>query len=157
MLRRTYKRLLLTAVLGLASVAAVNAQSVSGSISGGPVSPGKPARATVYLDIPGGLHANSSRPNSEFAIPTNVRVSSGRGVRLSPVNYPRGHNKKFGFSEQAINVYEGRVPFTFTVTVPQNYAGKSVRVNVTVRYQACTDEVCYSPKTKSLTLTANVR
>lgn len=132
-----------------------NAQSVSGSIANGTVTKGKPARATVVLSIPGGLHVNSSRPGSEYAIPTSVRASS-RGVRIGAVNYPRGHNRKFGFSENALNVYEGRTSFTFPVTVPANFSGSTVRVNVTVRYQACTNEVCYPPKTKSLALTARV-
>jgi hypothetical protein len=56
-----------------------------------------------------------------------------------------------------INVYEGRVNFPFTVTVPENFKGNTVRVNVAVRYQACTEEVCYPPKTKNVTLTARVR
>lgn len=132
-----------------------NAQSVSGSIANGSVTKGKAARATVVLSIPGGLHVNSSRPGSEYAIPTSVRASS-KGVRIGAVTYPRGHDRKFGFSENSINVYEGRATFTFPVTVPTSFSGSTVRVNVTVRYQACTNEVCYPPKTKSVTLTARV-
>ncbi|MBP9665104.1 MAG: hypothetical protein KBD94_10820, partial [Pyrinomonadaceae bacterium] len=53
-------------------------------------------------------------------------------------------------------VYEGRVSFGFNVTVPSTYRGQTVRVNVTVRSQACTDEVCYPPRTKQITLIARV-
>ena len=133
-----------------------NAQSVSGSIAGGKVAAGKAAKATVYLSVPGGLHVNSSRPGSEYAIATRVTATSERGVKIGPVNYPRGKNRKFGFSEDTINVYEGRTPFTFNVTVPANYRKMSVKVNVSVRYQACTNEVCYPPKTKKVTMTATV-
>ena len=132
-----------------------NAQSVTGKIGNGSVSRGSSTKATVYLDIPRGLHTNSSRPGSEYAIPTSVRVS-GPGVRVGAVSYPRGKNQKFEFSESSINVYEGRVPFNFNVTVPENFRGNSVRLNVVVRYQACTNEVCYPPKNKSITLTARV-
>lgn len=132
-----------------------HAQSISGSIANGTVTKGKVARATIVLSIPGGLHVNSSRPGSEYAIPTTVRASAS-GVRIGAVTYPRGKNRKFGFSENAINVYEGRASFTFPVTVPVNFSGSTLRVNVTVRYQACTDEVCYPPKTKRVTLTARV-
>lgn len=146
--------LLLAAVVFAASAA--SAQSVSGSL--GTVTKGKPAKATVYLAVPAGQHANSHNPNSEYAIATVVRASSStRGVKVGAVSYPRGRNKKFQFSETAINVYEGRVAFKFNVTVPQNFAGSAVRVNVSVRYQTCTEEVCYAPKTKSITLTAPVR
>jgi len=131
------------------------AQSISGSIGNGTVTRGKPARATVVLSIPGGLHANSSRPGSEYAIPTTVRASSS-GAKIGPVAYPRGRNRKFSFSESTINVYEGRPAFTFNVTVPANSTTKTVKVNVSVKYQACNDEVCYPPKTKEMTLTAKV-
>jgi len=133
----------------------VNAQSVSGSIANGTVTRGKAARATVYLSLPGGLHANSSRPGSEYAIPTTVRPAA-RGIRLGAVSYPRGKNRKFSFSTDTINVYEGRTAFTFTVTVPANYKGNSITIRVPIKYQACTDEVCYPPTTKAVNLTARV-
>jgi len=132
------------------------AQTVTGSIGNGTIERGKSARGRVVLSIPGGLHVNSRRPASEYAIPTVVTVRGPRGVRVSRVTYPRGKNRKFQFSENLINVYEGRTTFPFTVTVPANFRGKTIRVNVAVRYQACTDEVCYPPRTKNIVLTARV-
>ena len=137
-------------------VFSVSAQTVSGSLGNGTVSRGATAKGSIVLSIPGGLHVNSSRPNSEYAIPTSVRVS-GQGVRTGGISYPRGRNRKFQFSESVINVYEGRVSIPFTVTVPANFRGDTVRVRAVVRYQACTDEVCYPPKNKDVTITARVR
>ena len=56
-----------------------------------------------------------------------------------------------------INIYEGRVTIPFTVRVPANFRGNTVTVRAAVRYQACTDEVCYPPRTQNITLTARVR
>lgn len=151
------KKLIFTSLLlafALVCAGETNAQSVSGSL--GAVKRGGSVKGTVVLSIPGGLHVNSSRPNSEYAIPTSVKVT-GTGVKVSGVSYPRGRNRKFSFSEDTINVYEGRAVFGFNVTVPENFKGNVVRVRAVVRYQACTDEVCYPPKTKEITLTANVR
>lgn len=136
------------------SVSAQNV-SVSGSIANGTVTRGTAARATVTLNIPGGLHTNSSRPGGEYAIPTTVRASS-KDAKIGAVSYPRGTNRKFEFSEKPLNVYEGRVRFGFNVTVPATFRGRTIKVNVSVRYQACTNEVCYAPKTKQITLTATV-
>ena len=138
------------------SSAAASAQTVTGSIGKGSVERGKATRGTVVLSIPGGLHVNSSRPASEYAIPTVVKVSGASGVKVTGLTYPKGKNRKFEFSEDTINVYEGRVSFPFTVTVPASYKGKTIKVTASVKYQACTNEVCYPPKTKSITLTANV-
>lgn len=155
MLKTVFRSLFLSAVIAAFGVI-VNAQSVSGSIKGGTVTRGKPARATVVLSIPGGLHVNSSRPGSEYAIPTRV-TASAKGAKIGPVTYPRGHNRKFEFSENSINVYEGRNSFSFNVTVPENYKGTTVAVNVVVKYQACTNEVCYPPTSKRVTLRARVQ
>src|SRR5215213_11963839 len=133
----------------------VPAQTVSGSIGNGSVARGAKARGNIVMTIPGGLHVNSSRPSSEYAIPTVVSVR-GSGVKVSGVTYPRGRNRQFQFSQSPINVYEGRVNFPFTVTVLPGFKGSSVRVTATVKYQACTDEVCYPPRTKSVTMTARV-
>jgi len=142
-------------LIAVGAVASINAQSVSGSIGNGTAARGKATRGTIVLSIPGGLHANSNRPGSEYAIPTTVRLS-GPGIRVSSVSYPRGKNRKFSFSSDTINVYEGRASFPFSVTVPAAFRGSSIRVNASVRYQACNDEVCYPPKTKEVTLTARV-
>lgn len=146
---------ILLSVLAL-GVGPASAQTVSGSIGNGSVARGGSTRGTIVLSIPGGLHVNSSRPASEYAIPTTVRLS-GTGARVSGPRYPRGVNRKFQFSENVINVYEGTVRFPFTVNVPAAFKGNTVRVRAVVRYQACTDEVCYPPRTKEITLTAKVK
>lgn len=145
------------AILVAGYVSTVSAQnvSVSGSIANGTVTRGTAARATVTLNIPRGLHTNSSRPGGEYAIPTTVRASS-KDAKIGAVSYPRGTSRKFEFSEKPLNVYEGRVRFGFNVTVPATFRGRTIKVNVSVRYQACTNEVCYAPKTKQVTLTATV-
>lgn len=145
-------------VLGtlLLTAASVSAQTVTGSISNGTVQKGRSARGTVVLSIPGGLHTNSNRPGNKYQIPTTVRLTAA-GARVSGPTYPRGVNRKFQFSETVINVYEGTVRFPFTITVPAGFRGNTVSVRAVVRYQACTDEVCYPPRNKEITITARVR
>jgi len=140
------------------AVAAVTAaaQTVTGSLGDGTVGRGETQRGSIVLNIPGGLHVNSSRPASEYAIPTVVNVRGPRGVKVMGVTYPRGKNRKFQFSENLINVYEGRVSFPFRISVPQSYRGNTIRLTATVRYQACTDEVCYPPRTKTVVINARV-
>jgi hypothetical protein len=145
----------ITSFLFLAVAALTShAQRVSGSIA--QTSAGGSARGTITLSVPGGLHVNSRNPNSRYAIPTTVTLSA-KGVKVSAVVYPRGVNRKFQFSEDTLNVYEGRTSFRFNVTVPANFKGSTYTVVATVRYQACTDEVCYSPTSKKVTLTGRVR
>ena len=152
------KKILSIAILslGLFFLAGIqaNAQDVSGSI--GSVSRGGSTRGTVTLSIPGGLHVNSNRPNSQYAIATTVKISAV-GAKTGAVSYPRGRNRKFQFSEDTLNVYEGTATFSFNLSVPASFKGNAVRVRAVVRFQACTEEVCYPPKTKEVTLTARVK
>jgi DsbC/DsbD-like thiol-disulfide interchange protein len=155
-MKHVYKLVFFSALFFAADLCTANAQTVTGSIGNGTFTPGKTVRATVVLSLPGGLHVNSHNPGGEYAIPTTVRAS-GKGLRIGAVSYPRGKNQKFEFSENTINVYEGRTSFGFNVTAPANYTGKTIKVNVSVKYQACTNEVCYPPKSKQLTLTARAQ
>ncbi len=134
--------------------AKTSAQTITGKI--GTMKRGGATRGTIMINIPSGLHVNSSRPNSEYAIPTVVQVSAS-GAKVGAVMYPQGRSRKFEFSENSINVYEGLTAFNFNVTVPANFKGNSVKVRAIVRYQACSNEVCYAPKSKEITLTARVR
>jgi hypothetical protein len=153
------KKSLFSAILSLVfvflagSFFETKAQTVSGSI--GAVKRGGATKGTIVMNIPNGLHVNSSRPNSEYAIPTSVNLSAV-GVKVGTVMYPRGKNRKFEFSEDTLNVYENRAVFNFNIAVPANYKGSTIKVRAVVRYQACTDEVCYPPKNKEITLTARV-
>lgn len=150
------KKIIFTGVFlafALVFIGEANAQTISGSI--GTLKRGSTIKGTIALNIPAGLHVNSNNPGSEYAIPTRVSVTSP-GIKVSVV-YPKGKNRKFSFSDETINVYDGRAVFGFSVTVPANFKGNSVKFRVVVRYQACTDEVCYQPKTKEITLTANVK
>src|SRR5262249_6095916 len=149
------RTLILTTLIFAASICA-NSQTISGAITGGAVTRGSTAHGSVTMVIPSGLHVNSNRPSSQYAIATTVKLS-GSGVKTGAVSYPKGTNRKFEFSETAINVYQGTVHFPFSLTVPSGFSGNSVKLRVVVHYQACTNEVCYPPKDKEITITAKVR
>lgn len=140
----------------MAADSGTKAQTVTGSIDKGVVSRGDTAKGRLVMTIPGGLHVNSNRPSSQYAIATTVRVTAA-GVRLGPVMYPRGKNRRFQFSDEPINVYEGSTVFRFAIRIPETFRGNTIRVRASVRYQACTDEVCYPPRSKDVILTALVR
>jgi len=140
------------AIVGINS----SAQTVSGTLEDIAIVKGANVKGIIILNIPQELHVNSNKPNSEYAIPTSVRITAP-GLNLGEIEYPEGKNKKFQFSDAELNVYEGEVSFPFSVTVPRNFRGSTLTVKAVVRYQACTDEVCYPPKNKEVVITAAVR
>lgn len=130
-------------LIGLLTVTG-SAQTVSGSI--GPVRRGGSVSGSVLISIPKGIHINSNRPSSEFLIPTSVNFTVAE-ASVSDVVYPPGKEKRFAFSEEPLNVYEGKVRIRFRLSVPASHKGKAVSIRASVTFQPCTDEVCYPPRT----------
>ena len=134
----------------------VDAQEVSVNLAERPVTRGSTLKGTLVLSIPEGLHVNSNKPSSEYLIATSVRLS-GEGFKVGKIDYPKGANRKFQFSESELNVYEGKISIPFSVNILKSFKGKRLSMKALVRYQACTEEICYPPKNKEVTVTAQVK
>jgi hypothetical protein len=129
---------------------------VSGFFSVDPAQQGSTFQAAIVMYIPRGLHVNSNRPLGKYAVPTVIKVESPRGLKVTPLTYPRAQVRSFRFGEGApeerLAVYEGRAIARFNVIVPANYELGVARIRVSVRFQSCNDEVCFPPATRELVL-----
>lgn len=151
-----YSFLAVTLIMAHGVLNEAAAQTFAGSLEKRSVTRGENATGRIVMTIPDGLHVNSNRPSNEYAIATVIRASAAP-AKIVAIQYPRGRDRKFQFSDDPINVYEGRVTFRFTVRVPKNFRGNLLRVRASIRYQPCTDEVCYPPRSTAVTMTAPVR
>jgi DsbC/DsbD-like thiol-disulfide interchange protein len=136
-----------------------NSIGVNGFFSIDRAQQGGSFQAAVVMDIPGGLHVNANKPLGKYSVPTVVKIDAPRGFRVTPVTYPRGSVRTFSFGGSdatRIAVYEGRTIFRFNVSVPANQPFGVENVRVSVRFQSCTDEVCYPPATRNLDLHVGV-
>lgn len=114
-------------------------------------------QGAVVLGIPNGYHINSNRPTNKFMIPTSVRVTGPRGVRIGPVRYPRANVRTFGFApDERLPVFEGSPAMRFDVNVPASFKQDKLRLRVVVAYQACSNEACFRPDQRDVTLSINV-
>lgn len=129
---------------------------INGFFSVDPAQQGSTFQAAIVLDIPRGLHVNSNRPLGKYAVPTVIKVEPPRGLKVTPLTYPRAQVRTFRFGESApeerLAVYEGRAIARFNVTVPAGYEMGVARIRVSVRFQSCNDEVCFPPATRELAL-----
>jgi hypothetical protein len=130
--------------------------NVNGFFSVDPAQQGSTFQAAILMEIPRGMHVNSNRPLGKYAVATVLKVEAPRGLRVTPVSYPRGSVRTFRFGagspEERLAVYEGRAIFRFNISVPANYEMGVARVRVNVRFQSCNDEVCFPPATRELVL-----
>ena len=128
---------------------------INGFFSVDPAQQGSSFQAAIVMEIPRGMHVNSNKPLGKYAVATVVKVDSPRGLKVTPVSYPRGSVRAFRFGgsqEERLAVYEGRAIFRFNVTVAPGTEQQVARVRVNVRFQSCNDEVCFPPATRELTL-----
>jgi len=130
--------------------------NVSGSIAPDKVKKGRIARASVVMDIPSGLHVQSSRPLDKFLVATKLDVETPSGMQVGPISYPRAAMRKLKFSKGMVAVYEGRAVLRFNVTVPANYSGGPGEIKGKLRFQACNDESCFPPVTREVKMWLNV-
>lgn len=113
---------------------------------------GTTVQAAIVLDIPSGLHVNANRPLGKYAIATTLKVEASDGIRIGPINYPRAVVRSFSFSDEKLAVYEGRAVLRFNVTIPANANTGVTELRARIRYQSCTDEVCFPPQTSEIRL-----
>ena len=130
--------------------------NVSGSVAPDKIKKGRVVRATVVMDIPNGLHVQSSKPLDKFLVPTKLDVETPSGMQVGPISYPRPLMRKLKFSKGAVAVYEGKAMIRFNVTVPANYSGGSGEIKGKLRFQACNDESCFPPVTREVKMWLNV-
>lgn len=157
-MKRIAVRLFFILVFVTALFSFANAQtiSVNSSIEKSSVKRGKTGKGLIILSIPKELHINSSKPTSEFMIPTEIQLSSKEAKNLK-VLYPKGKDRKFEFSEEAINVYEGKTIIPITFSIPKNLKNKTINIRALVSYQACSNEVCYQPQKKEIFLKSQIK
>jgi thiol:disulfide interchange protein DsbD len=129
---------------------------LSGSIAPDKVKKGRTVKANIVMEIPHGLHVQSSRPLDKFLIATKLDVETPSGMKVGPVSYPRALMRNLKFSKSKVAVYEGRTSIRVPITVPANYSGGSGEIKGKLRFQACNDESCFPPVTREVKMWLNV-
>ena len=129
---------------------------VYGTLAPDKIKKGRVVRATVVMDIPNGLHVQSSKPLDKFLVATKLDVETPSGMQVGPITYPRAMTRNLKFSKKAVAVYEGRAILRFNVTVPANYSAGSGEIKGKLRFQACNDESCFPPITREVKMWLNV-
>ncbi|MDX6695050.1 MAG: uncharacterized protein QOF02_2653 [Blastocatellia bacterium] len=129
---------------------------INGFLALDKVQRGRTVQAAIVMSIPAGYHVNSNQPGNKFSIATVLKVEAPGGLRVSPVSYPRAQLRKFSFSEDRIAVFEGRAVLRFNITVPASYQVGVTQLRARLKYQSCTDEVCFPPATREVNVPITV-
>ena len=116
------------------------------------------SRLYVRFELSEGLHIYGA-PVPEGFFATEIEVKETKGVRAGEPIYPASKPRRFEALGATLNLYEGvvdvAVPVTATKDVRnwmQERTEDSVKIEIAVTYQACSETVCYPPRTVNLTV-----
>ena len=118
--------------------------------------------STLYVRITmdAGFHVYAS-PLPEGFVPTTVEVGPVDGLAVGEAVYPPTHSREFPQLEVTLPVYESTAIVAVPVTAEASLfdgrgAGKqpALKIPIRVSYQACSETVCYRPRTVELAVEA---
>ena len=125
---------------------------VDGSLESNKTQRGRTVKGTIVMDVPSGYHANSNRPLEKYLIATQLQIEAPKGIRVGPILYPRALMRSVKFSKSKISVFEGRTTIQFSVTVPRTFAENSAELKARLRFQSCSDDLCFPPQSREVKL-----
>lgn len=117
-------------------------------------------QSTLYVrfELNEGLHMYG-RPLPDGYIASEVSIPDTPGLRVGPAEYPPTQPKEFPELGVTLNVYEGVVDVAIPITPNVDVYHRTnpdrpdvVEVPVSILFQACSDTICYTPRTEELTL-----
>jgi peroxiredoxin len=124
----------------------------------------KDVASTLYVRVAmdEGFHVYAD-PLPDGFVATRVEVGPVEGVEIGAATYPATHAREFPQLGVTLPVYESSAVISVPVMAEAELfggagrgAGKqpAVAIPVKVTYQACSETVCYRPRTAELTVTA---
>lgn len=119
--------------------------------------PGDRLQLALVLDIAEGYHINSHQPTEDFLIPTGVTVQAPETLQVGAAVYPRPERRSYPFApNKQLSVYEKRAVIKFPLTVKPTTIPGEYTLKAKIRYQPCSEKVCYPPSTRELEIPLSV-
>jgi Disulphide bond corrector protein DsbC len=108
---------------------------------------GKAGTVDLRFRVPSGFPINSNQPNSEFLIPTALRLTPPTDIVIGKITYPPGEQTALAFApDEKLSVYTGQFPLSVLVRPLATVAPGKYMVHGELKYQACDNAACYPPK-----------
>ena len=118
---------------------------------------GAALQATIPMAVDAGFHVNSNKPNEEYLIPLKLTWKSTGALQAGEIVFPKPAQEKYDFTEKPLSVFSGKFAVIANFKVaPDAPAGPGVAVGQ-LRYQACSDKMCFPPKNVEIALPYSVQ
>lgn len=108
--------------------------------------------AIVRVTVQNGYHINSNPPTFPYLKATELEMDDTDELSIDSVFYPKALVKKFAFSDQPLDVYEGETLLTMSLKASKTAKKGQQSIPAKLRIQACDDQVCYAPGSVELVI-----
>ena len=114
------------------------------------------ARTTLFVDVTPKPSMHVYAPGEKDAIPVTVTLTPTGALKADAPTFPKPEQFYFAPIKLTQLIYSKPFRITVPVTVAKTASG-TLDIKGTIRYQACDDKVCYTPKTIPLAWSLPVR
>ncbi len=119
------------------------------------IRPGQGFAFEIMPEIKDGWHINSNQPNSDYLIPSGLRLANNDSFFLESIQYPQSVEYEFDFADEPVSVFEDGFSVTGIIRADHELEPGTYKLPLEFTYQACAPGSCLKPET--FRYTANIR
>ncbi len=103
-------------------------------------------RLAVVIDVAAPWHINANPVSAEGLIPTTLTLQPPSSIVIDRIMYPKGAITKVAWNDEPVALYTGKTIVFAEGHVSGDAKTGPVKIEGTLRYQACNDNVCIAPR-----------
>jgi hypothetical protein len=117
---------------------------------------GATAEVRLNVELKPGFHVNSDKPADAYLIPLRLRWEPGALVATETA-FPKAEARSYSFSQKPVSVFTDKFPIVTKFTAAPDAPVGPGFLTGKLRYQACTDDRCFPPKTVEVKLPYSIQ
>ena len=118
-----------------------------------PVPRGRQFEIAAVAEVAPGYHVQANKVLEPYLIPLTLTPELPVGFRVvGDPDYPKAQMTRFPFSAKPMAVYEGRFVVRMTLEAAAGAPTGAVKIPMTLKFQACNDQLCLPPAKLPLTV-----
>ena len=116
---------------------------------------GTTSEVKLKLALRSGYHVNSNTPSDKYLIPLKLTWNPGP-AEVVEVVFPKPEQEKVSFSPNPLSVFTGQFELVTRFKVPPTAAPGPNALIGKLRYQACNDRMCLTPKNLDVAMQVDI-
>ncbi len=109
----------------------------------------------MSVQLRAGYHVNSNMPADAYLIPLKLTWAAGP-LQATEIVYPKAQMEKYSFSPDPLSVFSGQFDILSKFKVSSTATPGPTAITGKLRYQACTDRMCFPPKNVDVALQVDI-